>query len=171
MPVLCKAEGLFRSSRDFLSFILRGGQDGCPLRLREARPLSHFHTASRRWQRAPCDGLFPGLEDLTVPDRYLLSLMLPRLPGMVACFLHILPDAAQALTPLGSQSTPPNPLSHVPALLTMHVVSGSLSASPHQTGGSLRAERHLADLSLPDPIMGSGHRGTSSWMETVPVNE
>lgn len=40
-----------------------------------------------------------------------------------------------------------------------------------QTGGSLRAERHLADLSLLGPTEGSGHSGTSGWMETAPVNE
>lgn len=37
--------------------------------------------------------------------------------------------------------------------------------------GLLESRAHLADLSLLGPTEGSGHSGTSGWMETAPVNE
>lgn len=89
----------FGSFWDFLSFICRGGHEGCPQRLKD----THCHTARGRWPRAECEGLFPGSEDLVVRDRSLLGLVLPRLlfPFVIVRFLPVLPDEAQAPPPPG----------------------------------------------------------------------
>lgn len=148
---------------------------GRPRRLREAQPPVHFHTASR-WQSVEFDSLFPGLEDLIVKDSFWLlpalpRLLLPALPSRAWLSAFSKPSKCSPGTaPFGKTSPKagwashthsglwlpesPSLFPHFLALLTKHVGSGGLFL-PHQPGGSLRAERNLADLSLQDPTEGS----------------
>lgn len=70
-----------------------------------------------------------------------------------------------------SGSQKPLSLPHISALLATHVAPGGLSASPRQTGSSLRAEWNLADVSLPDPTEGSAQGGAAGWLEARAVDD